>query len=100
MVGEKCPQCQVGTLIKKEGISKATGQPFRFIGCDMFPKCKYIYRPELKPKTEGPPVGSSIDKKIDRILIIMQMVYQKLNLLESKLRGTPPRISDKDEEKS
>lgn len=43
-VGDDCPQCQVGNLVEKKGVSKKNNKPYKFIGCDNYPDCRYIVR--------------------------------------------------------
>jgi DNA topoisomerase-1 len=61
--GEKCPQCENGKLVEREGRFG------KFISCDRYPKCKFIKKSpeqEAKEKTgvkcpkcsEGLPAGA------------------------------------------
>jgi len=44
--GEKCPECEKGELIERDGKFG------RFIACDRYPKCKHIKKdPELEKKS-------------------------------------------------
>ncbi|HWO07806.1 MAG TPA: type I DNA topoisomerase [Candidatus Paceibacterota bacterium] len=44
-LGKPCPQCQVGTLIEREGRFG------RFVACSRYPKCKFVERDENQGKT-------------------------------------------------
>lgn len=44
-LGKPCPQCEVGTLIEREGRFG------RFVACSRYPKCRFVERDESQGKT-------------------------------------------------
>lgn len=44
-LGKPCPQCEIGTLIEREGRFG------RFVACSRYPKCRFVERDENQGKT-------------------------------------------------
>ena len=56
----QCPECKKGFLIKREGISKKTGNPYNWYGCSEWRSgCKFTcFEKEGKPNLDGNNEGS------------------------------------------
>jgi DNA topoisomerase I len=54
LTGEKCPDCQVGDLVQKEGRFG------KFIACSRYPECKYTKNLENAVKGKCPICGSGL----------------------------------------
>lgn len=41
---QTCPECGVGKLVHKSGMSKRTGKAYAMTACDQYPRCKYVLK--------------------------------------------------------
>lgn len=58
--GEKCPECQVGDLVIKEG------RYGKFIACNNYPNCKYTRNVETPAKGKCPLCGSGLVSRVSK----------------------------------
>lgn len=59
-IGEKCPECQAGDLVIKEG------RYGKFIACSTYPECKYTRNMENTVKGNCPLCGSGLVSRVSK----------------------------------